>query len=82
MISKTDLQEAVWAHAFNALADLDDLGLPTPLDVDLPELRLALHLEAILILCAPLAVDARRPVSTRLHGTGMTGVEQELSFGE
>lgn len=81
MTSKTDLQSVVWGHAFDAMAALDRIDEPTDLLRELPELEVARHLEAILILCAPLAVDAARPVSTRLHGTGMTGLEQELSYG-
>lgn len=78
MTSKTDLQSQVWKHAFEAMADLDAIDAPVPLSEVLPESRIAQHLEAILILCAPVAVDASRKGSKRPSGPGMTGYEVAL----
>lgn len=81
MVSKTDLMATVWEHAFEALGNLDDEALPTPLGDELPEVLLARHLEAILILCAPVdtAVPADR-ISKRQAYTPMRG-ELPLPFG-
>lgn len=81
MASKSDLMAAVWEHAFEALGNLDDQALPTELEDELPEVLLARHLEAILILCAP--VDPAAPadrISKRQAYTPMRG-ELELPFG-
>lgn len=76
--STTDLKASVWKYAFEAMQELDEacheLGDFTPAPMN----TLAMHLEAILIVCAPVAVDAAVKQPKRKTGPIMTGYEVPL----